>query len=111
MTDLQRGFYPIDLDRPRLLRFTLKETWLLVQKYGDGFLAELYEQAPGTMFGVRLKDPEVMKSFLLVGLSADAEAHGEVLTPEKIDDLITPVRFLRAFSSLIFFFYCSNSVI
>ena len=101
MTDFQRGFVPIELDRPRLLRFTLKETWLLIRKYGDGFLMQLYEKDPDVALGIRLKDPDVMAGFLLIGLSADAEAHGEQLTLEQVEAMVTPVRFLQTFTALV----------
>ena len=70
---LERGAMPIVLDRPRLVFYDMRSTWLLVQKYGD-FKRALYT-VRGTVENKNvelvLKDIEALQFFLWAGLQAE----------------------------------------
>lgn len=88
--DIQRFFVPVELDRRRVLAFDNRATFLVFQRFGPGFLRELYEPDPEKGKTIRLRSIEAFTYFLWAGLQRDADAAGETLTVEGVADLIAP---------------------
>ncbi len=95
----QRGAIAIDLDRTRLLFFDLSATWLLIQKYGHGFIAELSTLDKDR--NVELKSLDVLAYFLFAGLQAEAKQRGEDVTLEQAQEFLRPYTYLRVFRAVI----------
>jgi hypothetical protein len=85
---VERGAFPLTLDRQRYVFFDMPATWLLYQRYGDKFLIALYEKGDGDY--PKIRDVEVLAFFLWAGLQHDAKAAGEELTLERAADFIQP---------------------
>jgi len=95
--DLARFFIPVELDRPRVLAFDSRATFLVHQKYGNRFLLELYERDPdapepekGKPHTLRLRSHDTLVFFLWAALQRDARCAQEVLSLEQAADLIAP---------------------
>ncbi len=97
---LQRGAIPVDLDRPRILFFDMAATWLLIQRYGPKFLLELYRVKDDSV--LELASMDALAYFLFAGLQADAEAHGETLSPKQAQDFLRPWNYRAIFESVVY---------
>lgn len=86
----ERGAIPIQLDCPRILFFDAAASFLLVQRFGMGFAAALYELDKNTPDGLRLRSVEALQYFLWAGLQADLKTRNEELTLEQVEGLIRP---------------------
>jgi hypothetical protein len=97
-----RGAIAITLDRPRILFFDLAGTWLLVQRYGAGFVRELYSLEK-SLAGrtVKLKSTDALRYFLWAGLQAEISDTGEVLTEEDAAEFIHPWTLENIFNALV----------
>lgn len=96
--DPQRAWIPVELDRRRILAFDNRATWLLMEQYGPGFTAALYEKRDGE---VRLKSLEAFQYFLWAGLQRDARESGEELTIEQVEEFIRPIYVPELFRALL----------
>jgi len=97
-----RGAIAITLDRPRILFFDMAATWMLVQRYGAGFVRELYIlEGMGLNRKVKLKHPDALRFFLWAGLQAEISDTGETLTEEDAAALIHPCTFEPIFNALV----------
>jgi hypothetical protein len=102
----QRGAIAIDLDRPRILFFDMDATWLLIQKYGESFVPELYTLSGGigdplAQRELKLKSPDALAYFLWAGLQADAKEHGEDLTLAEARAQLRPWTYTRIFQAVV----------
>ncbi len=108
LSRIARGGTPITLDKPRVVFFDKTATWLLFRKYGNGFAGALYSAqripaADGTpaRIEIELKDMDALHFFLWAGLQADANAHGETLTMEEVEDFLKPLTFQQVFDAVV----------
>ena len=105
LSRIARGGTPIQLDKPRLLFFDMAATWLLYQRYKNGYLSALYSvpkmgRGQETV-GLVLESAEALAFFLWAGLQADASLKQETLTLEQATDFITPITLPRIFELVI----------
>lgn len=101
--ELQRGQWPVDLDRRRILFFNDKATWLLYQQFGARFLPKLYTiPNPKQPLEWKLESMDALAFFLWAGLQWDARRHGEELTLELVAGLIHPWNLDRIFRAVVF---------
>ena len=84
----QRGAVPFDSSRK--LFFGMKAAWLIQQRYGPGWMQELYELGKGADKSPQLKNPEALCFFLWAGLQQDAKERGDDITLEQVEAAITP---------------------
>lgn len=85
-----RFMVPIEIDRPRVLFFDHLAAFRIYQRYGSAFWRELFEIDPAKPKEVRVRSWEALEFFLWAGLQRDAEAAGEELTVETIQQNIVP---------------------
>lgn len=101
--DLQRGQWPVDLDRRRIIFFDNKATWLLYQQYGRRFLPKLYTVPdPKRPMELKLESMEALEYFLWAGLQWDARRNGEQLTQEQAAAFLHPWDYERTFQAVVF---------
>jgi hypothetical protein len=97
----ERGAVEIKLDRPRILFFSNVSTMLLVEKYGIGFLRELYGVTPrGNDIVLELKSLDALEYFTWAGLQDQARELGETVTLKQVHDLIPPAAIERVFNKV-----------
>ena len=107
LSRIARGGTPITLDRPRLLLFDSAALWLLIQKYGNGYLSALYTLPPIepgkqiTTISLVLTEMEALEFYLWVGLQADCKLRGEELTIEEAASFIGPFTYPEIFQKVI----------
>jgi len=105
LSRIARGGTPITLDRPRLLFFDMAATWLLIHKYGDRYLQELYGVGPQVPNAAGpslvLNSMEALQFYLWVGLQADCKLRGEELTLRQAGEFIAPFTFPLIFNAVI----------
>lgn len=102
----QRGAHPITLaERERILFFDAAATFLLVDRYGPGFIGELYgivrDKDDSTKTSLKLKSGPALQFFLYAGLQADAREIGEQISLEDCETFIRPWTMLPIFHVLV----------
>jgi hypothetical protein len=104
----QRGAIPITLGDPareRILFFDMAATWILVEKYGVGFLAELYTVVPNPLNPVKaklgLKSLDALKFFLWAGLQAEISLTEETLSLAEVEEFLRPWTFQPIFNAVV----------
>ena len=96
LSRIARGGTPIDLDRTRIIFFDMQASFLLYQKFGRGYLSELFTMEPAptkenpALKVPVLRDVETLAFYLWVGLLADARDANEKLTLDRVQEFIRP---------------------
>jgi hypothetical protein len=101
----QRGAIAItlgDTPRRRTLFYSMGPTWLLVEKYGVGFLGELYtSEQVGGQSRLKLKSLDALRFFLWAGLQEEISGTGEELTEAEVGDFIRPWTMQNIFNAVV----------
>jgi hypothetical protein len=95
----QRGAIPVDLDRPRVLFFDHNATWLLIQKYGERFVPELYRV--NEKRELVLHSMDALAYFLWAGVQRDALEQGAPFTLTDAQDALRPYTYTRIFKAVL----------
>lgn len=99
---LQRGAFPVELDRSRILFYDMTATWLLIQQYGQKFLTALYRIRGKGKDEFELVSMDALAFFLWVGLQADAQNNDEDLTLDQVKGFLRPWTYTAIFQRVIF---------
>lgn len=98
----QRGAVAIDLDRRRLLFFSMASTWLVIERYGLDFAQTLYSVVrTGTQTELKLKDMDALCFMLWAGLQDELRGTGEDLSLETVAGCITPFNIRTIFNKVV----------
>lgn len=103
--EAQRGAVPITLGEPprrRTLFFGMAATWSLVERYGVGFLGELYTvKRNGKDASLALRSLDSLRFFLWAGLQEEISDTDEILTEAEVGEFLRPWTMVPIFNAVV----------